>query len=298
MDDRTFIAEVDTVERVTPLPVRRDTPRPSLPTRELQTALERQEQYAALLPYGTTVSPSWTDTWVTYVSEVERQQQYAICGARRSDADIDSLIRAGKVDPEAATHDPLTAVCTHKAGLRTAHPGEGRCYKHGGNSSPTAKFSLLSQSSLSKQVREFFESEELLDLRGAIATTWAAADAIQRNAEDEGGMNTTAAKEIGALMSRIGNLTKQHNEIMEKRKISIEVPEFIAWAEHFYELAVKYILDGEKDVRGFLQEAQSYYNATVTLKVGIDNSGDGHRAGNPFSGDQASEVLGSGSSES
>ena len=36
-----------------------------------------------------------------------------------------------------------------------------------------------------------------------------------------------------------------------------------------------YIQDGEKNVQGFLSEAQSYYSATVTLKVGLDGSGDG-----------------------
>jgi len=186
-------------------------------------------------------------------------------------------------------------VCRFKAGLNTSHPGNGRCHRHGGNTDPGAKFSLLSHSGLSPRVREFFESEDLLDLRGAIATVWAAADAL---IGEDGDVGMAYATDLAALMTRVGNLTKQHNEIMEKRKITIEVPEFIGWAEHLYELAIRYIMDGEKDVQGFLQEAKSYYNATVTLTVGLTSSGDSDPKVQPFGPDPSSEVLRSGESES
>ena len=296
-ETRVFVQEEETLDRDLPMPVQSEAPRSPRMPKDLQRHVDKQEQYADLLPYGTTVSPQWSSLWISYVSEVERQQGYAICGARRTEANMEQMIRAGKIEKEDSEADPLLWVCTFKAGLNTAHPGDGRCHMHGGNSSPTAKFSLITNAEMSQRIRSFFDSEELTDLRGAIAMVWTAADAIVKGANEEA-LSMERSKELGALMTRVGNLTKQHNEIIEKRKISIEVPEFIAWAEHFYELAVKYILDGNKDVQGFLKEAQSYYNATVTLAVGVNPSGVSDRASHPLSGDPAAEVLRPGSSES
>lgn len=235
-------------------------------------AIERQTRYQDLLPYGTEPAASWSRQWVTYVAEVEKVAGYAICGNRLRESEVQQLIKGEKITEEESVENPLVQVCKFKAGLDTSHPGNGRCYRHGGSTDPSDKFSLLSHSTLSPRVREFFESEELLDLRGAIAVVWAAADAILGIEGEE--VVASSAVDLGALMTRVGNLTKQHNDIMEKRKITIEVPEFIAWAEHFYELAIRYIQDGEKNVQGFLSEAQSYYNATVTLKVGLGGSGN------------------------
>ena len=205
------------------------------------------------------------------VAEVEKAAGYAICGNRLRESEVQKLIKGEKITEEESVENPLVQVCKFKAGLETSHPGNGRCYRHGGNTDPSAKFSLLSHSSLSPRVREFFESEDLLDLRGAIGLIWAGADALMG---ENGDVDPARVQELGSLMSRVGNLTKQHNDIMEKRKITIEVPEFIAWAEHFYELAIRYIQEGEKNVQGFLSEAESYYNATVTLKVGLSGSGN------------------------
>ncbi len=235
-------------------------------------AIERQTRYQDLLPYGTEPAAAWPRQWVIYVAEVEKAAGYAICGNRLRESEVQELIKGEKITEEESVENPLIQVCKFKAGLDTSHPGNGRCYRHGGSTDASDKFSLLSHSTLSPRVREFFESEELLDLRGAIAVVWAAADAILGLEGEE--VVASSAVDLGALMTRVGNLTKQHNDIMEKRKITIEVPEFIAWAEHFYELAIRYIQDGEKNVQGFLSEAQSYYNATVTLKVGLGGSGN------------------------
>jgi len=240
-------------------------------------AVERKSRYQNLLPYGTEAASSWSEQWVTYVAEAEKAAGYAICGSRLRENELEQLIKGGKITEEESAENPLVQVCKFKAGLETSHPGSGRCYRHGGSTDPSDKFSLLSHSSLSPRVREFFEADELLDLRGAIGLIWAGADALMG---ENGDVDPARVQELGSLMTRVGNLTKQHNDIMEKRKITIEVPEFIAWAEHFYELAIRYIQDGEKDVQGFLSEAQSYYNATVTLKVGLDGSGDGGTTGN------------------
>lgn len=250
----------------------------------------------SLLAYGTVVEEEWDDAWLALVTEAEKKQGHSICGARRNHADVDGMIRTGKLTD--ADYDiEKSWVCTNKAGLETQHQGQGRCYRHGGNTSPGSKFSFINQPEFSSRVHNYFEAEGLLDLRGAIATLWVAANSITDKSENGEAISVNDAKELGSLMSRIGAITKQHHEIMEKRKISIEVPEFIAWAEHFYELAIKYILGGEKDIQGFLAEAKSYYDATVTIKVGLDAAGDGNRASHPFSGDSAQPVLGSGSAE-
>lgn len=297
MAERVFVDEEETLDRDTPLPVRSGVRSVATPNR-VQSQLDRQKQYADILPYGTLVAETWSPQWVSYVSQVERQQGYAICGSKRSESDIDRMIRAEKFDREETEHDPLLWVCTFKAGLNTAHVGEGRCHMHGGNSSPLAKFSLIQNADFSYRVREYFEQEDLTDLRGAIAMVWAAANAILEGVGEGETMSMERSKEVGALMTRVGNLTKQHNEIIDKRKLSIEVPEFISWAEHLYELAVKYILDGSKDVQGFLKEAQSYVNATVTLAVGINPDGNSHRTSQPRGSDSVAEVLRPGRSES
>lgn len=247
------------------------------------------------LPYGTTIPDSWADSWITQVKGREMDLGFAICGDRRTELEMDDLVERGRVDPE-DTQLEEAWVCTNQAGLNTTHPREGRCYRHGGNDQED-NFSLIANSGMSQQIRQYFESEDLLDLRGAVAVIWKAVNDITDSYGDEP-LSVNAAKEIGALMTRVGTLTKQHNEIMEKRKITIEVPEFILWAEHLYELAIKYILDGERDVKSFLREAESYYNATVTLKVGPTDTGDGDGSSNPFGGHQAPALLGPGEPES
>lgn len=252
------------------------------------------ERKPSLLPYGTTVQEEWESEWIERVQRAEREKSKAICGARRNDADMDGLWRKGKIEEE-DLQDEDNWVCTNRAGAETQHEGRGLCYRHGGNESG-GKFSLISAPEFSSRVHNFFEDDTLLDLRGAVSTLWVAANSITENSDGELSLNQ--AKELSAIMSRIGNLVKQHNEIMEKRKVSIEIPEFIAWAEHFYELAIKYILDGEKDIQGFLSEAKSYYDATVTIKVGLDGSGNSHRASHPFGGNETQPILGTGDTES
>jgi len=301
MTRRIFTDEEQTIDHDSPLPPRKGAQIERTGDPNTDQALERKTRYSELLPYGTDISPSWSEIWVTHVAEVERSAGYAICGSRLRETEVEQMIRGERLTREESESDPLSVVCRFTAGLNTAHPGAGRCHRHGGNTDPSAKFSLLSHSSLSPRVREFFESEALLDLRGAIGVVWAAADALMGDGEDEDDISTRMssadAASLGALMTRIGNLTKQHNEIMEKRKITIEVPEFIAWAEHFYELAIRHIMDGEKDVQAFLQEAQSYYNATVTLTVGLTPTGNRNSEVNPFGSNSTPEVLRSGESE-
>lgn len=249
----------------------------------------------SLLPYGTVVQKEWGSEWIERVQRAEKEKGKSICGARRNDADMDGLWRKGKITEEDMERED-NWVCTNRAGAETQHEGRGLCYRHGGNDSG-GRFSLVSSPEFSSRVHNFFEDDTLLDLRGAVSMLWVAANSITEN-NDDGELSLNQAKELSAIMSRIGNLVKQHNEIMEKRKVSIEIPEFIAWAEHFYELAIKYILDGEKDVQGFLSEAKSYYDATVTIKVGLDGSGNSNRESHPFSGDEAQPILGPGISES
>ena len=57
-------------------------------------------------------------------------------------------------------------------------------------------------------------------------------------------------------------------------------------------------MDGEKDVQGFLQEAKSYYNATVTLTVGLTPNGNSDPKVQPFGPDPSPEILRSGEPES
>lgn len=224
-----------------------------------------EKRYGHLLSHGTTVSEKWTESWIEKVIEVEKEQGYAICGAKKRAEDL--------LESDDTLTDPLAMVCRNRAGYRTDHPGEGRCTHHGGHlhlgTTKTGQFSLLKNNKLSGRVHEFFENEQILDMRSVIGTTWAAADAML---EDEEEISPDRAAQIGALMTRIANMVKQHNDIQEKRRISIEVPEFMAWSEFFYELAVEHIERSGGDVAAFLRDAQSFYDRTVTIVVGAQGS--------------------------
>ena len=234
----------------------------------IEGATPRGEQlrYGHLMANGTTISPEWDEDWIRLVIDADERRGMAICGAKRKSNELAEQIRGGYITEEQLQEDPLMLVCRNPAGLKTDHPREGRCHAHGGGSlAKTGRFSLIKHNQLSPRVHEFFEMEELLDLRRAIALIYAATDAMLGEDTE---ITPARAQEIGGLMSKVGALTKQHNEITEKKSIAIEVPEFMAWAEFFYELAIKYIIDGEGNVPGFLSEAQQFYNATVTLTIG------------------------------
>jgi hypothetical protein len=198
------------------------------------------------------------------VIETEKLQGFAICGAKRSTKDMTL--------EEIEAAETTTLVCKRRAGWDTVHLGEGRCRTHGGNASiannKTGAFSLLKHNKLGPRVQEFFENESMMDITSAIATIYAATDAMLES-EDE--ITPRVANDIGASMTRVANMIKQHNDIQEKRRISIEVPEFMAWAEYFYELAVKHIIEAGGDPAPFLRDAGTFYDRTVTIVVGPES---------------------------
>lgn len=262
----TFFDVADTVdpELPPPPPITDDPVRPASGGDE-----SHARTYQHLMEYGTTISPKWDPDWIMLVAEAEQIQRRAICGARRKSDDLTESVNRGEITAESLVDNPGMLVCRSGAGLGTDHLGEGRCTEHGGHTHlgtiKTGRFSMLRHNKLSPRVHEFFENEGLLDLRNAIALIYAAMDEMLADDEE---ITPARAQEIGNLMSKVGSLTKQHNEITANKQISIEVPEFMAWAEYFYELAIKYIQDGKGDVGGFLGEAQQFYNATVTLTIG------------------------------
>lgn len=55
--------------------------------------------------------------------------------------------------------------CRHPAGFRTDHPGEGRCYLHGGRSpSPTGRYSQIKRPRFQELLREFADDPDPLNL--------------------------------------------------------------------------------------------------------------------------------------
>lgn len=223
-----------------------------------QNPAERAEaRYGHLLPHGTAVSSEWDEDWIALVIKAEKVKGYAICGAKRRARD---LVGGDELN------DPFIKVCKRRAGEGTDHSGEGRCTTHGGSALVrTGQHSLISNHRISSRVQQFFEAEELIDMRHAISVTYAAVDAML-DEDDE--ISRDVAQEIGTMMTRIANMVKQHNDIQEKKRISIEVPEFMAWAEFFYDLAVRHIQEAGGDVAGFLNDAQAFYDRTVTIVVG------------------------------
>jgi hypothetical protein len=199
----------------------------------------------------------------------EEKMDRAVCGARRQSETMKNEINAGNLTYEDLENDPVLLVCKSPSGFMTDHPGEGRCKEHGGNldrgTTKTGRFSLLKHNKLAPRVDEYFEREELTDLRGAIGLIYAALDEALGEEQE---ISMERATDIGNLMSKVGTLTKQHNDITASKQITIEVPEFMAWAEFFYELAIRYIDEGEGNVAGFLGEAQTFFNATVSLTLG------------------------------
>lgn len=263
---KTFFDVADTIDPEIPPP-------PRVTNEVITPRFDRKEdiarRYSEAFEYGTTPSPLWSDEWVNLVIQAEQDKGRAVCGARRKSNDLATLIDENVLTTAEIEASPITLVCKSPAGLNTDHPGEGRCIIHGGmvhtGTMTTGRSSLLRHNKLSPRVHEFFEMEGLLDLRNAISIIYAAVDEMLGEDEE---ITPARAQEISNMMSKVGGLVKQHNEITASKQISIEVPEFMAWAEFFYELAIKYIQDGKGNVGGFLTEAQQFYNATVTLTLG------------------------------
>lgn len=209
--------------------------------------LSRDTPTKKYTPMGTIISSQrWSDEHIEALILLEEELGHSICGAR--------------------TKNFEGRPCRHLPGYMTPHAGEGRCRWHGGlKPIKTGKFSLLKHYDLNAKVNAFLDSSEMMDIRSAIGTIWATIDTLL---EEEGVITADRAQDIVAAMGRIGTLIKQHHDITEGQKIMIEVPQFMEWAEHLYELAIKFILEGTGDVRGFLSEAQGYYSSAVAIVTG------------------------------
>jgi hypothetical protein len=198
---------------------------------------------------GTIISRSWTPEWVERVNAQEEALGHQICGAK-----------------SAKVGDGSGRPCRHRPGFGTEHEGEGRCKYHGGNAPVgSGRWSVLRHYDLRNRIQEFFLEPELMDIRSAVGTAWAALDALL---EEDAVITPERAQEIVSHVARISTMIKQHHDITEGQKIRIEVPQFMEWAESFYELAIKYIQQAGGDVRGFLAEAQQYYSGTVSSITG------------------------------
>jgi hypothetical protein len=197
-------------------------------------------------PLGTLISPRWDAEQIAKVEAAEAAMGYPICGGK-------SKTQPGEV-------------CKASAGFGTNHLGDGRCKFHGG-SAPIkhGRLSLLRHRDISSRVEQFADDGQLMDIRNAVATTWATLDTLL---EDDATITPDRAQDIINAMSRVSNMIKQHHDITVGQKITIEVPQFMEWAENLYELAIKYLMAVGGDVRGFLAEAQQYYSSAVAIVTG------------------------------
>jgi hypothetical protein len=224
---------------------------PSSPSRAIHNA-SRPGKLAPTLPLGTTISPHWDEAWIDEVEKREAEKGMAICGARPS-------AKAERTWP-----------CSYPAGYQTDHLGEGRCHRHGGAApAKTGQWSLLRHRQMRSRVQEFIDSEDIMDIRNAVAVTWATVDTLL---EDDSVMDSNTAKQVVDAMRSLSTMIKQYNDITAGQKIVIEVPQFMEWAEAFYELAIKYIIASNGDVRAFLAEAQHYYDNAVTIVTGRNST--------------------------
>lgn len=213
------------------------------------------------LPYGTQLARGWPVEWVDKVREAEARVQKAICGAHRKARDDD-----GEQLP-----------CMQSAGHGTDHKGEGRCIRHdGGNANlKHGRYSLIRHRQLSSRIEDYLDSQELFNLGQAIATAWAVIDELLG---DDELLTPDRVNDVVSAMRGIAGMIKQHHDMTEGQKIVIEVPQFMAWAEDFYVLAIRYIKNAGGDVGGFLREAQNYYATTVGQVVDVGIGGDGPAA--------------------
>lgn len=199
------------------------------------------------------ISPGWDDAWIEVVRDAEREKGRAICGAK-------------KVNRKQREEQTPIKPCLMPAGAQTEHVGEGRCKFHGGTSViTTGRWSLLRHHQMKNKVEALVDNPDLMNIRSAVATSWAVLDTLL---EEESVITPDRAQEIVSGMARISTMIKQHHDITEGQKITIEVPQFMEWAEHLYELAIKYILATNGDVRAFLAEAQQYYSHAVGIVIG------------------------------
>ncbi len=212
----------------------------------------RGGQYVAeYLPHGTLISRHWEPEYIELVIEVEEKYGYPICGGKKK-------WRTERAD--------MPGVCKLPSGHGTDHPGEGRCRRHGGmNRGTHHKYSLIRHRNMRAKIEDYLESAEVMDIHQAVATAWAVIDEVLG---EDGVISPDRAQEVVGAMSRIGTLIKQHHDITEGQKLVIEVPQFMEWSEHVYELAIRYIQVAGGDVSGFLREAQSYYSSAIESVIG------------------------------
>lgn len=221
-----------------------------------------------VMPYGTGISPSWQPEWVEHVTEYEAIVKRPICGAHRTPGKIAEL-----TDEEKAA-DRYHDLCKSPAGARTDHLGEGRCAFHGGNNAAGSKTTLLRNQNIAWKIQALAEDPDIADTSRAIATAWAAIDASLHEDED---ITPERAMQIVGAMSKIGTLNKQHNDIQSSKKLTIDIHEFMVWAEHLYEMAIKYIAGRDGNVAGFISEAESFFSGTIQSITGVSSPsvGDG-----------------------
>lgn len=219
-----------------------------------------QEYVVRELEKGTHISPGWEPEYIELVSLVEERVGHAICGAK-------------KRKKFHAEFPHLPDPCRAPAGSGTDHPGEGRCRLHGGNAVMTSgRWSMLRHRRIQHKVISYLESTELTDIRGAIATAWATLDELLGLGDDDDGeeirVSPDRAAEVISALSRIGTLIKQHHDVTAGQRITIEVPQFMEWAEFTFALAIRYLQEANGDVRGFLRDAQAYYGTAVAAATG------------------------------
>lgn len=222
------------------------------------------------LPLGTVISPVWDEEYTELVRQSEEERGNAICGAKKR----------RNWDPD----KPITRVCRANAGSGTDHPGEGRCKFHDKKGKLShGRQSMLRHRNLSLRMQDYLESQDVMDIRNAVAAAWASLDTML---DEDGNITPERAQELVNSFGRIATMIKQHHDITEGQKLVIEVPQFMEWAEYLYTVAIKFIEQAGGDIGGFLNEAQLYYTSAIGSVIG-----DSAPALGPGDPDEAEDVL-------
>jgi len=139
--------------------------------------------------------------------------------------------------------------CNNPAGMRTDHPGTGKCYLHGGSSTgrpiTTGKQSVKHKAALQAKIDHYMEDPNPLDLTREIAMLRALCDDYylrKQDTEDELTLHTLQT--IYAFITDISKTTERFSRIINQTALTVAEVNFLQ--ARLADLIVKYLPDEDR----------------------------------------------------
>jgi hypothetical protein len=112
--------------------------------------------------------------------------------------------------------------CTRPAGWRTDHPGQGKCYLHGGKTPiKSGRYSLIKRHRLKDRIEQLRKDPDPLNLLPEIAFLRALVEDAANNL-DEKNPDPSTLTSVGQMIDRVGAMADRVHKHRASQSISIE----------------------------------------------------------------------------